>query len=189
MPFEFLPTDIPEVVVVEAIPFNDGRGYFFEAYRRSAFVGAGIDLHFVQENVSRSRRGVFRGLHYQNPPHAQGKLVSVIRGEVVDFAVDIRKSSPTYAKSVAVVLSDTNHRALWVPPGFAHGFYCSGEEADVVYLVTAEFAPECEGGVAWDDPEIGLSLPSGSPILSERDSQLPSLEHADNLFVYERANP
>ena len=184
MPFAFERLDIPEVILVEGKAFGDDRGFFAEIYKRSEFVAGGIDEDFLQDNFSRSRRGVFRGLHYQNPPAAQGKLVQVIRGEIVDIAVDIRKGSPSYGKSVTATLSDSNRRMLWVPPGFAHGFCALSEEADVMYKVTSEYAPEHDRGIKWNDPDIGLVLPIESPLLSDKDAQLPALADADNAFTY-----
>ena len=157
-----------------------------ETYKYSEFASAGITEHFVQDNYSRSTKGVLRGLHYQKHPKAQGKLVMVITGEIYDVAVDIRKGSPTWGKWVGQTLSGENHHMLYVPLGFAHGFYVTSDEADVVYNVTGgEYAPEIEAGIIWNDPGIGIDWPGNSPILSEKDAILPVLKDADNDFVYE----
>jgi dTDP-4-dehydrorhamnose 3,5-epimerase len=184
MPFKFKSLDIHEVVLVEPQAFGDHRGFFMEAYRRSEFEANGILVQFVQDNYSRSVQGVLRGLHYQKTPKAQGKLVSVVNGEILDVAVDIRKGSPTYGKWVAEVLSSQNRLMLYVPAGFAHGFCVTSQEADVVYKVTEEYAPEMDRGIVWNDPELGISWPSGNHILSEKDARLPLLKDADINFVY-----
>jgi dTDP-4-dehydrorhamnose 3,5-epimerase len=187
MPFTFARLEIPEVVLIEARAFIDARGYFQETYQRSAFVAAGIAETFVQDNHSRSRRGVLRGLHYQKDPAAQGKLVSVLRGEIFDVAVDLRQGSPTFGRWVAAVLSEENHRLLYVPAGFAHGFCVLSDVADVTYKVTAEYSPEHDRGVRWDDPQIGVEWPVAEPLLSEKDRQHPYLADADLNFRYERS--
>ena len=184
MPFEFKPLEIPAVVLVEAKAFDDQRGFFMETYKRSTFVDAGISEPFVQDNHSHSIRGVFRGLHYQNPPSAQGKLVQAIRGEILDIAVDIRKGSPTYGRFVTETLSHKNHRLLFVPAGFAHGFLALSDEADVVYKVTSEYSPQHDSGILWNDPALGIELPLADVLLSEKDQALPLLADADNGFVY-----
>jgi dTDP-4-dehydrorhamnose 3,5-epimerase len=186
MSFRFKSLDIPDVVLVEAKSYDDHRGFFMETYKSSEFVSAGISDNFVQDNFSRSRRSVFRGLHYQNPPRAQGKLVRVYRGEIVDVAVDIRAGSPTYARFVTAKLTDRNGLMLWVPPGFAHGFCAVSDEADVAYKVTQEYDPDVDRGIRWDDPEIALEIPVKDPILSDKDRALPHLRDADNHFVYQK---
>ena len=183
MPFSFEPTEIPDVIAIKASAFPDERGFFAETYRASAFREAGISVDFVQDNASRSRRGVFRGLHYQNPPAAQGKLVRVGSGAILDVAVDVRKGSPTFGRHVTRTLSDSNGLMLWVPAGFAHGFLALSDDVDVTYKVTAEYSPENDAGVAWNDPDIGLELPL-EPILSDKDRVLPNLADADNRFEY-----
>lgn len=183
MPFRFRRLEIPEVIMVEAVAFEDERGLFMEAYKRSEFDREGIP-QFVQDNWSYSRRGVLRGLHYQNPPKAQGKLVGVVQGEIFDVAVDIRRGSPTYGRWVGEVLSDKNRRLLYIPPGFAHGFCVISPEAWVVYKVTEEYAPECEAGISWNDPELGIRWPIDRPLLSPRDRSLPPLREANNDFWY-----
>jgi dTDP-4-dehydrorhamnose 3,5-epimerase len=159
MPFSFEPTKLQDVIVVEMKAFPDDRGLFMEAYKRSDFWTAGIVESFVQDNVSYSRKNVFRGLHYQNPPHDQAKLVTVHHGSILDVAVDIRKGSPTYAKFVVVELSSTNHRMMHVPAGFAHGFLSLSDETVVSYKVSREYAPAFDRGVRWNDDAIGLDLP------------------------------
>lgn len=184
MPFKFEQLDLPGPVLIAMEAFGDERGFFMETYKRSQFVEGRVPETFVQDNFSRSQRGVLRGLHYQNPPAAQGKLVHAVRGEILDVAVDIRKGSPTYAQWATATLSDENHHMLYVPPGFAHGFLALSEEVDVAYKVTSEYSPEHDRGIAWNDPVIGLELPIENPILSEKDAALPGLAEADNGFVY-----
>jgi dTDP-4-dehydrorhamnose 3,5-epimerase len=156
-----------------------------ETYQCSAFAAAGIQEAFVQDNFSHSGRGVLRGLHYQTPPKAQGKLVSVLSGEIFDVAVDIRRGSPTYGRWVGVRLAAANRHLIYVPVGFAHGFCVLSAEADVVYKVTEEYAPELDRGVRWNDPELGIRWPIEEPILSPKDAQLPWLREAALDFRYE----
>jgi dTDP-4-dehydrorhamnose 3,5-epimerase len=185
MPFRFERLEIPEVILVEAVAFEDARGFFMETYNWFAFKAIGIPETFVQDNYSYSVCDVLRGLHYQKLPKAQGKLVGVIRGEIFDVAVDIRQGSPTYGHWVGVRLSAKDRRLLYVPVGFAHGFCVLSAEADVVYKVTGEYAPELDRGILWSDPEIGIRWPLENPILSEKDAHLPFLKEADHNFVYE----
>lgn len=185
MPFEFTPLDIPGLVLIEARAFPDDRGFFMERYKRSEFVVAGIRAEFVQDNHSRSTGGVIRGLHYQRNPHAQGKLKSVLRGRTFDVAVDLRRGSPTYGRWAGVELSRENRRMLWVPRGFANGFAVLSDEADVLYKVDAEYAPDADAGIAWDDPDVGVDWPFDEPLLSEKDANLPRLADAINNFEYE----
>ena len=167
-------TEIPEVLILEPKVFGDARGFFLESYNEKVFREAtGLSLNFVQDNHSRSGKGVLRGLHYQLQ-QPQGKLVRVVRGAVFDVAVDIRRSSPTFGKWVGVELSEDNQRQFWVPPGFAHGFLVLSEIADFLYKTTDYYAPQHERCIAWDDPEIGITWPlSGadipSPLLSAKD--------------------
>ena len=184
MNFTFEALTLPEVILVKPKPFRDSRGFFMESYKASAFREGGIDTAFVQDNHSRSARGVLRGLHYQKEPKAHSKLVSVVRGEILDVAVDIRKGSPSYGHWVSATLSEENHHQLFVPAGFAHGFYVRSETADVVYKMSGEYAADCDRGIAWDDPAIGINWGTEAPILSERDSAQPSLADADNNFTY-----
>jgi dTDP-4-dehydrorhamnose 3,5-epimerase len=183
--FRFTHSDIASVILVEPTAFPDPRGFFSETYKQSEFGRNGIPHTFVQDNHSRSKRGVLRGLHYQKKPAGQAKLVSAIRGEILDVAVDIRKGSLSYGRWVAAVLSDQNHRLLFVPEGFAHGFVVLSEEADVVYKVTAEYSAENERGIIWNDPLIGIDWPIKDPVLSLKDAQFPTLENADNNFQYQ----
>ncbi len=187
MSFRFEKLEIPEVILVEGKAFTDHRGFFQELYKRSLFVPGGITPELVQDNLSFSKKGVLRGLHYQKLPQPQGKLVSVIAGEILDVAVDIRKGSPSYGKHVSALLSADNRRMLWVPPGFAHAFCVTSETAHVLYKVTAEFAPELDRGVAYNDPTLGIRWPVTDPVVSEKDAKLPPLAQADNNFVYEGA--
>ena len=184
VPFTFTRMDIPDVILVEPRAFGDDRGFFMETYRGSEFENGGITAKFVQDNYSHSSKGVLRGLHYQMDPNAQGKLVFVVRGEIFDVAVDIRQKSPTFGKWVAAVLSEENHRLLFVPEGFAHGFLVTSAEADVVYKVTSEYAPDKDRGIMWDDPVLGVDWPSRSPSLSAKDKQHPYLQDADINFTF-----
>jgi dTDP-4-dehydrorhamnose 3,5-epimerase len=166
------PTAIPDVVVIEPKVFGDARGFFFESFNEKVFREAtGVRLPFVQDNHSRSSRGVLRGLHYQLQ-QAQGKLVRVVRGAVFDVAVDLRRSSSTLGKWVGVELTEDNHRQLWVPPGFAHGFLVLSETADFLYKTTDYYAPAHERCLAWNDPAVGIEWPAGVvPQLSAKDQQ------------------
>ncbi len=172
--------DIPEVMLLTPRVFGDERGFFFESYNARVFEQlTGLRLDFVQDNHSRSRRGVLRGLHYQLPPHAQGKLVRVVLGEVFDVAVDIRRGSSTFGKWVGEKLSVDNKRQLWIPPGFAHGFITLSDTAEVLYKTTDFYVPESECCILWNDPRIGVRWPfDGIPLLSFKDQQAPSLQDA-----------
>jgi len=163
---------IPEVLLIEPKVFGDARGFFYESFSQKTFDEAtGLNLPFVQDNHSRSARGVLRGLHYQLPPHAQGKLVRVVRGAVFDVAVDIRKASATFGQWVGIELSEDNHRQFWVPPGFAHGFVVLSETADFLYKTTDYYAPELERCICWDDPLIAIVWPLQiAPQVSEKDA-------------------
>ncbi|XAH23003.1 dTDP-4-dehydrorhamnose 3,5-epimerase [Xylophilus sp. GW821-FHT01B05] len=164
-------TSLPEVLLLEPRVFGDARGFFLESYNQGAFRAAtGLDVEFVQDNHSRSAQGVLRGLHYQIQ-QPQGKLVRVVRGAVFDVAVDMRRSSPNFGKWVGYELSEDNHRQLWVPPGFAHGFLVLSESAEFLYKTTDYYAPTHERCIAWDDPTIGIQWPAGtSPQLSAKDA-------------------
>jgi dTDP-4-dehydrorhamnose 3,5-epimerase len=181
MPFSFTRLAIPDVVLIEPTIFPDERGFFMETYKYSDFAAFGIKEHFVQDNHSRSTKDVLRGLHFQTPPKAQGKLVRVVVGEIFDVGVDIRKGSPTYGKWVGEVLSAENKRMLYIPPGFAHGFCVLSEVAEVLYKTTEEYAPEYDAGIRWNDPEIGIEWPIEHPILSEKDLALPRLHQVLGL--------
>jgi len=165
-----IPTRLPEVLLIEPKVFGDVRGFFFESFNQRAFAQAtGLDVNFVQDNHSRSARGVLRGLHYQIQ-QPQGKLVRVVRGAVFDVAVDLRRSSPNFGRWVGADLSEDNHRQLWVPPGFAHGFVVTSDSADFLYKTTDYYAPEHERCIAWNDPAIGIEWPlQAEPQLSAKD--------------------
>ncbi len=184
MPFTFSDRAIPGVRVIEYQKFDDPRGFFMETFREKDFSEQGIDLPFVQDNYSHSVRGVLRGLHYQINPAAQGKLVLVLRGEVFDVGVDIRRGSPTYGNWIGEVLSAENRKMLYLPPGLAHGFCVLSAEAEFFYKVTADYAPELDRGIIWNDPEIGIRWPIADPILSRKDHSLPPLSRAENNFTY-----
>jgi len=175
------PTALPEVLIVEPKVFGDARGFFTESWNEARFNAAlGQDIHFVQDNHSRSSRGVLRGLHYQLDPHPQGKLVRCTSGAVFDVAVDIRRSSANFGRWVGVELTAENHRQLWIPPGFAHGFVVLSETADFLYKTSGRYAPESEGAVRWDDPAIGIAWPLDgiTPQLSAKDIAAPLLTDA-----------
>jgi dTDP-4-dehydrorhamnose 3,5-epimerase len=175
-----LPTSIPEVLVVEPLVFGDERGFFFESYNERQWQEkTGLNLRFVQHNHSRSARNVLRGLHYQIR-QPQGKLVRVIRGEVYDVAVDLRRNSATFGRWVGAHLSEENKRLFWVPPGFAHGFLVLSETADFLYLATDFYAPEHERTVAWDDPDLNISWPlQAPPLLSDKDRRASRVRDAE----------
>ena len=174
-------TALPEVLLLEPKVFGDERGFFFESWNQRAFNAAvGREIEFVQDNHSRSRQGILRGLHFQRPPHAQGKLVRVVSGSVFDVAVDIRRESPNFGRWVGYELSATNHRQLWIPPGFAHGFLVLSDTADFLYKTSDYYAPSAEGCVRWDDPAIGIDWPAlpVPPTLAARDREAPLLADA-----------
>ena len=184
MPFTLQKLNIPQVLLIEAQSFPDERGFFMESFKESSLVNFGINTKFVQDNYSRSKKDVLRGLHYQKNPKAQAKLIIALRGEIFDVVVDIRKNSPTYGKWVGEILSEKNHKILYVPEGFAHGFCVLSDEADVLYKVNNEYSPEHEKGIIWNDPQINISWPIEQPILHEKDHQLPRLKDVDNNFTY-----
>ncbi len=172
-------TSLPGVLLIEPKVFGDARGFFLESWNRQSFAALGLDLDFVQDNHSRSGKGVLRGLHYQlNEP--QGKLVRVTQGRVFDVAVDMRRSSPNFGRWAGVELTADNHRMLWIPPGYAHGFLVLSESADFLYKTTTYYAPQWDRGVRWDDPEIGVQWPlDGAPLLSAKDQVQPLLKDAE----------
>lgn len=175
-------TDIDGLLILEPKVFGDARGFFYESFNQQAFNAAtGLDVQFVQDNHSRSSKGVLRGLHYQLPPHAQGKLVRCVRGAVFDVAVDIRSGSATFGKWVGVELSEDNNRQFWIPPGFAHGFVTLTDSADFLYKTTAYYAPTHDRSVLWNDPAIGIAWPDlgMTPLLSGKDSVANLLAKAD----------
>ena len=182
LPFTFKKLSITDVILVEAISFPDERGFFLESFKESSFIDNGINTKFVQDNFSRSIKGVLRGLHFQKNPKAQAKLVTVLRGEVFNVAVDLRKDSPSYGKWVSEILSEQNHKLLYIPEGFAHGYCVLSDEADIFYKVNQEYSPENDGGFIWNDPEINIKWPIDKPIISEKDLKLPSFKNADNNF-------
>ncbi len=186
MPFSFVPGTLPGVVRVTPEVFEDHRGFFLEAYNAREFHEAGITAEFVQDNHSYSTRGVVRGLHYQLNPAAQGKLVRVVQGEVFDVAVDLRQGSPSFGRWEACRLSAENREMFWIPPGFAHGFQIVSSEAHVLYKTSALYAPECDRGICWDDPEIAIDWPLADAILSEKDRRQPSLSDAELNFIFEK---
>jgi dTDP-4-dehydrorhamnose 3,5-epimerase len=178
-----IPTELPEVLLLEPTIHPDERGYLFEAWNRATFEAAGIRADFVQDNQSRSRKNVIRGLHYQLPPHPQAKLLRVVAGEIFDVAVDVRRSSPNFGKWTGTVLSAQNRRTLWIPEGFAHGFLTLSDDTEVLYKIAGRWARECERAIRWDDPVIGIDWPlSGEAIVSKRDRGAPPLSNAE-VFV------
>lgn len=181
-----IPTDIKEVVVIAPQLFEDARGYFVESWSEEKFNAAVRPVRFVQDNESRSRYGVLRGLHYQTGRFAQSKLVRVIKGRVLDVAVDIRRGSPTFGRHVAVELTGENHLQLFIPRGFAHGFSVLSEEAVFQYKCDNPYAPQHEGAIAWDDPDLAIDwrIPAGEVLLSAKDSAHPRLRDAKDLFDY-----
>jgi dTDP-4-dehydrorhamnose 3,5-epimerase len=180
---QFIQTGIPDVILIEPKVFGDERGFFLETYQAERFAAAGIPNNFVQDNHSGSRQGTLRGLHYQ-VRQTQGKLVRVVAGEVFDVAVDMRRSSPTFGKAVGVCLSAQNKHQIWVPGGFAHGFYVLSEWAELVYKATDFYAPEWERTLLWNDPELGIEwplLPGQEPILSPKDARGLRLRQAETF--------
>ena len=179
-------TEIDGVVIIEPRLFKDDRGYFFESYSEKDFNAQVREIRFVQDNESKSSYGVLRGLHFQKPPYAQSKLVRVIKGAVLDVAVDIRKGSPTFGKHVAVELTEDNHRQFFIPRGFAHGFSVLTPEVIFQYKCDNFYAPQSEGALAWDDPDLGIDwrILSDKIILSEKDKRHPRLKDAEWLFDY-----
>ena len=184
---EFKRLAIPDVWLIKPKVFGDDRGFFYESFNARAFKEAtGLDPQFVQDNHSKSARGVLRGLHYQLPPHAQGKLVRVTQGAVFDVAVDVRKSSPTFGQWVGEVLSAENHSQMWIPPGFAHGFLTMSESAEFLYKTTDFYKPGSEAAIAWDDPSLAIEWPLEGlkaaglhqPLLSAKDQKAPSFKEA-----------
>ena len=184
MPFH--PTPLADLLVFEPRVMNDERGYFFEAYNERLFREAGINLDFVQDNQSFSKRGVVRGLHFQLDPYAQDKLVRVLQGVILDVAVDIRKDSPTYGQAYSIELSAENKKQLLVPVGFAHGFCVLSETAAVMYKCSTFYRKEAEGGIRFDDPSLNIDwgLPKEELVLNEKDKELPTLADCQHNFVY-----
>lgn len=179
MPFTVTKTALPDVLLVTPKVFGDERGFFMETYKASDFLNAGLPGIFTQDNHSRSVKGVLRGLHYQLPPYAQAKLVRCLRGKIFDVAVDIRRSSPNFGKWYGHILSEDDPTMLFIPEGFAHGFYTLSESADVFYKVTAEYSPEHDRGILWNDPQIGIAWPEGEKIISIKDKKNQPLKDAE----------
>ncbi len=185
MGFEFKKLAIPDVILIMPEVFEDKRGFFMEAYKKSEFEKGGIEIDFIQDNQSSSRKYVLRGLHYQIPPREQAKLVRCVRGKIFDVAVDIRKSSPYYGKWVGEYLSEENKKMLFIPPGFAHGFLTLSEKAEIIYKVSKEYSKDHERGILCKDPAIKIKWPiQGKPILSEKDKRLPLLQEAEKEFRF-----
>ncbi|WP_297555930.1 dTDP-4-dehydrorhamnose 3,5-epimerase [Thermococcus sp.] len=178
MPFEFRHLEIPDVILIKPRVFEDDRGFFMETYKKPDFEKAGIKEEFIQDNYSRSKYGVLRGLHFQREPYAQAKIVRVIRGVIYDVAVDLRRDSPTFGKYIGVIISEHNKWQLYIPKGFAHGFVVLSDVAEVVYKVDNVYAPDYEGGIIWNDPEIGINWPVDNPVVSEKDKKWPTLKEA-----------
>jgi dTDP-4-dehydrorhamnose 3,5-epimerase len=178
------PTRLPDVVVLEPRVFPDERGYFLETWNRARYADAGVDVDFVQDNLSYSTRGVLRGLHFQNPS-PQGKLVSVVRGAVWDVAVDLRRGSPTFGEWVGVELTSENHRQLYVPVGFAHGFVVTSEIALFTYKCTRVYSPADERSIRWDDPELDIRWPVSEPVVSAKDAAAPPLRDVPAEFLFD----
>lgn len=184
MSFAFKKLSISDVIIIEPTIFPDERGAFFELFKQSIFEQNEINVKFVQDNISVSNLNVLRGLHFQKTPKSQAKLITVLQGEIFDVAVDIRKNSPTYGKWVGEILSDINHKLLFIPEGFAHGFCTLRKNTIVMYKVSNEYSSELERSIVWNDPEINISWPIKNPILSEKDSQSSTLKNTDNNFEF-----
>jgi dTDP-4-dehydrorhamnose 3,5-epimerase len=176
-------TDLPDVFIIEMRAFSDPRGFIKELWNAPRYLNFGLGVPSVQTNFSRSGKGVLRGLHYQEP-HAQGKLVSALAGEVFDVAVDIRKGSPSFGKWTGTLLTGDNHRQLWIPPGFAHGFAVLSDSADFLYQCTAPYDPTCEHAIRWDDPAIGIDWGVKDPLIADKDRAAPLLKDAAVLPPY-----
>lgn len=179
---EVIKTEIPDVMIIKPQVFEDDRGYFFESYNKEKFLQNGIDQNFVQDNESKSGKNVLRGLHFQKPPFAQGKLVRVMKGSVLDVAVDIRRNSPTYGKWTSVVLTENNKWMYWVPPGFAHGFATLDDNTVFFYKCTNVYNKASEGSIRWDDPDLGIDWNIENPILSAKDQDAPLFKDFDSPF-------
>ena len=179
---EIVETGIPDLYVVKPTVFKDSRGYFFESYNKEAFLRSGIDQNFVQDNESKSAKGVLRGLHFQKPPFAQGKLVRVIKGAVRDVAVDLRKSSSTYGKWASIDLTEDNKWMYWVPPGFAHGFVTLEDDTVFFYKCTNVYNKSSEGSIRWDDPDLNIDWGISNPRLSDKDKVSPFFADFETPF-------
>ena len=179
---EIIPTEIPDVLIIKPRVFADDRGYFFESYNLEKFTAEGIPVKFVQDNESKSAKGVLRGLHFQKPPFAQGKLVRVIHGAVLDVAVDLRQKSPTYGKWVAVELTAENKWMCWIPEGFAHGFLTLEENTIFSYKCTNVYHQASEGSIRWNDPALGINWGIDNPILADKDRIAPEFKKLEKIF-------
>jgi len=179
---EVVKTSINDLVIIKPTVFEDHRGYFFESYNKEVFLRHGIDQNFVQDNESMSAKGVLRGLHFQKPPFTQGKLVRVMRGSVLDVAVDIRKNSPTYGQWASVVLSQENKWMYWVPPGFAHGFVTLEDHTIFFYKCTNVYNKESEGSISWNDLDLNIDWKITNPVLAEKDKKAPAFKGFDSPF-------
>lgn len=184
MPFEFKKLDIPEIILVKPKIFADERGFFLETYKYTEFKENGIKDIFIQDNHSKSQKGVLRGLHYQKNPKAQAKLVRCVKGSIFDVGVDIRKGSPTFGKWAGAVLSEDNKEMLYIPEGFAHGFVVLSDVAEVLYKASDEYSPENDAAILWNDSSIGINWGVENPLVSEKDGKAPLLNVADNNFIY-----
>jgi dTDP-4-dehydrorhamnose 3,5-epimerase len=178
MPFEFKDAELNDVKIVEPKTFGDERGFFMETYVKEKFEEEGIDADFIQDNHSKSEHGVLRGLHYQKGEHAQGKLVRCTQGVIMDVIVDLRKDSETFGETKKLIVSEHNKKMVWVPRGFAHGFYTLSETAEVQYKVDNDYAPDQEAGIAWDAPELDINWPTENPKLSDKDKEWSTLKEA-----------
>ncbi len=184
MPFEFVPLALPGVSLIKPQIFGDDRGFFLELYKHSDFIRAGIPEHLVQDNYSRSSKGVLRGLHYQKSSRAQGKLVTCLKGCIFDVAVDIRKGSPRFGQWTGIELSGESKQLLYIPAGFAHGFQVLSDTAEVLYKCTDEYSPAEDRGIIWNDPDINIDWPLKDPVLSGKDKVNPRIMNADNDFTF-----
>ncbi|MFB6203657.1 MAG: dTDP-4-dehydrorhamnose 3,5-epimerase [Candidatus Nanohaloarchaea archaeon] len=178
MPFEFEDSELKDVKIIKPQVFDDERGFFLETYVKDEFEENGLNTEFIQDNHSKSEHGVLRGLHYQKGEKAQGKLVRCTQGVIMDVIVDLRKDSETFGEHLKIILSEHNKKMLWVPRGFAHGFYTLSDTAEVQYKVDNDYAPEKEAGIAWNDPELDIDWPTEDPKLSDKDKEWPTLEKA-----------
>ena len=175
-------TEIEGLLIIEPAVFGDERGYFFESYNKDKYIQEGLTMDFVQDNVSKSSKDVLRGLHFQNPPFAQGKLVGVLRGAVLDIAVDIRKGSPTYGKHIAIELSEENKKQFYIPPGFAHGFKTLSDNTIFSYKCTEGYNKESEGTIIWNDKDLNIDWDVENPIISEKDNLAQSFNELNTKF-------
>jgi len=181
---EFIETKIKGLLIVQPDVFEDERGYFFESFNHEKFLKGGLDMKFIQDNESKSRKGVLRGIHFQSPPFDQGKLVRVIRGSVMDVAVDIRKGSPTYGNWVSTVLSEQNKRMFWIPSGFAHGFVTLEDDTVFFYKCTNVYDKGSEGSILWNDPDLGIDWGVKEPIISGKDKTSPLFKELKSPFTF-----